>query len=56
MEFDQKTRVLRIEAQKAGTTWLFDYLSKRGDIYVPNKEMRYFNVKHKVKAQAGQLT
>ncbi len=47
MDFDQKIFVLGVGAQKAGTTWLFDYLSKRGDIFMPRKEMHYFNIKHK---------
>lgn len=55
MDFDEKTLVLGVGAQKAGTTWLFDYLSKRGDIYMPNKEMHYFNVKHRTDPKPDSL-
>ncbi len=47
MRFEDKMFVLGVGAQKAGTTWLHDYLSKRGDIYLPaRKEMHYFNSKY----------
>jgi hypothetical protein len=47
MDFDSKTFVLGIGAQKGGTTWLHDYLSGRGDVYMPRKEMHYFDIKYR---------
>lgn len=48
MNFDDKTFVLGIGSQKAGTTWLHNYLSQRGDIYMPaRKEMHYFDAKYR---------
>jgi Sulfotransferase family len=48
MKFEDKTFVLGVGAQKAGTTWLHDYLSRRGDVYLPaRKEMHYFNAKYR---------
>lgn len=49
LKFGDKTFVLGIGAQKAGTSWLFDYLSNRGDIYMPRKEVHFFD------AQFGPL-
>ncbi|HEY1613342.1 MAG TPA: sulfotransferase [Rhizomicrobium sp.] len=46
MVFEEKTFVLGVGAQKAGTTWLHDYLSQRGDIHMPRKEIHYFNKKY----------
>lgn len=40
-----KTFVLGIGAQKAGTTWLHDYLNSRDDVYMsPIKELHYFDI------------
>ena len=39
-----KTLLLGIGAQKAGTTWLADYLSGHPDVYIPPmKELHYFD-------------
>jgi hypothetical protein len=47
MRFEDKMFVLGVGAQKAGTTWLHDYLSRRRDIYLSaRKEMHYFNAKY----------
>jgi hypothetical protein len=47
MDFELKTFVLGVGAQKSGTTWLHDYLANRGDIFMPAcKEMHYFNRKY----------
>lgn len=43
MKFGDKTFVLGVGAQKAGTSWLFDYLSNRGDVYMPRKELHFFD-------------
>lgn len=44
---DGKTFVLGIGAPKSGTTWLFDYLNGRPEIYMsPVKEMHYFDAKY----------
>ena len=45
MKFDDKTFVLGVGAQKAGTSWLFDYLSSRGDVYMPRKELHFFDAR-----------
>jgi len=45
LEFRDKTFVLGVGAQKAGTSWLFEYLSGRGDIYMPRKELHFFDAK-----------
>lgn len=48
MDFDDKTFVLGVGAQKAGTTWLHSYLSQRGDIFMPKrKELHYFDAKYR---------
>lgn len=47
MEFEDKTFILGIGAQKAGTSWLHNYLAHRPDIYMPKKEMHYFDVKYR---------
>lgn len=48
MIFEDKTFVLGVGAQKAGTTWLHEYFQARGDIYVPDrKEMHYFSRKYR---------
>ena len=54
MLFDDKIFVLGIGAQKAGTTWLHDYLLGRGDIYMPRrKELHYFDTKYRPDLQKG---
>jgi hypothetical protein len=41
---NDKTFILGIGAQKAGTTWLHDYFMSHGGIFVPHmKEMHYFD-------------
>jgi len=41
---ESKTLLLGIGAQKAGTTWLADYLSSHPDVYIPPlKELHYFD-------------
>jgi hypothetical protein len=48
MKFEDKTFVLGVGAQKSGTTWLYDYLSQRGDVFMPRrKEMHYFDAKYR---------
>ncbi|MGD0191536.1 MAG: sulfotransferase [Rhizomicrobium sp.] len=48
MKFDDKTFVLGVGAQKSGTTWLHDYLSQRGDVFMPRrKELHYFDAKYR---------
>lgn len=47
MDFEDKTFVLGIGAQKSGTTWLHSYLERRGDIYIPRKEIHYFDNKYR---------
>jgi len=43
-DFDSKTFILGIGAQKSGTTWLYDYLKNRPDVYMhPLKEVHYFD-------------
>lgn len=55
MSFDDKIFVLGIGAQKAGTTWLHDYLIGRGDIFMPKrKELHYFDAKHRPDLQKGK--
>jgi hypothetical protein len=46
VRFEKKTFVLCVGAQKAGTSWLYSYLSERGDIYIPHKELHYFDMKY----------
>ncbi len=42
-----KTFVCGVGVQKAGTTWLYDYLADRGDIYMSKpKEIHYFDTMH----------
>jgi hypothetical protein len=54
MDFDDKTFVLGVGAQKAGTTWLYEYFAKRDGIYMsPLKEMHYFDVKYRPKLCAN---
>ncbi|MFY0616885.1 sulfotransferase family protein [Shimia sp.] len=44
---DTPTWLFCIGAQKAGTTWLYDYCAKHPEIHVPSvKEIHYFNVLH----------
>jgi len=44
---DTPTWFFCIGAQKAGTTWLYDYCAKHPEIHVPSvKEVHYFNVLH----------
>jgi hypothetical protein len=41
---DDKTFILGIGAQKAGTTWLHDFFRNHGEVFVPQmKEMHYFD-------------
>src|SRR5262245_149682 len=48
MDFEDKTLVLGIGAQKTGTTWLHRYLSRRPEIYIaPIKERHYFDGKYR---------
>lgn len=55
MQFENKIFVLGIGAQKAGTTWLHDYLMGRGDIYMPTrKELHYFDAKYRPDLQKGR--
>ena len=43
-EFENKTLILGIGAQKSGTTWLYDYLCHRPDVYMhPLKEVHFFD-------------
>lgn len=43
---DGKTYVVGVGVQKAGTSWLHDYLSRQPDIYTsPRKEMHYFDAR-----------
>ena len=45
--FDEKLLLYVIGAQKAGTTWLWDYFKNHRQVYVSYfKEMQYFNCKH----------
>jgi len=45
---DDKTFVLGIGAQKAGTSWLFRYLESRPDFYMsPIKELHWFDTKYR---------
>jgi hypothetical protein len=46
MNFDDKTFVVGIGAQKAGTSWLHAYLADRGDIYLPRKEIHFFDTRY----------
>jgi len=44
---DGKTFILGIGAQKAGTTWLHEYLQARPEVFLsPLKELHYFDAKH----------
>jgi hypothetical protein len=48
LDFDDKTFVVGIGAQKTGTTWLANYLDSRREIYMsPIKEMHYFDIKYR---------
>lgn len=48
MDFDKKTLILGIGAQKTGTTWLYNYLAKSPDVFMsPQKELHYFDVKYR---------
>ena len=45
---DDKTFILGVGAQKAGTSWLFDYFDSRDDCDMsPIKELHYFDAKHR---------
>src|SRR5690349_1637516 len=46
MEFEQKTFVLGVGAQKAGTSWLRSYLLKRNDVYFAPAEMHFFDSRY----------
>jgi hypothetical protein len=44
MSIEEKTFILGVGAQKAGTTWLASYLGARFEVYIPGlKELHYFN-------------
>ena len=45
MDLEQKTFVLGIGAQKAGTSWLRNYLRGRPDVYFAPAEMHFFDSK-----------
>jgi hypothetical protein len=48
LDFDDKTLVLGIGAQKTGTTWLANYLDSRPEIFMsPIKEMHFFDIKYR---------
>lgn len=48
MGIDGKTFFCGVGVQKAGTTWLYDYLAARGDVYLPKrKELHYFDNRHR---------
>jgi hypothetical protein len=49
MDFDEKTFLLGIGAQKAGTSWLWSYLSSRGDVYLSSTELHFFDSQHRSK-------
>lgn len=45
---DDKTFILGVGAQKAGTSWLFKYFDSRDDCCMsPIKELHYFDAKHR---------
>ena len=47
MDFDSKTFLLGVGAQKTGTSWLYRYLSRRDDVYMsPIKELHFFDEKY----------
>ncbi|HEY3776691.1 MAG TPA: sulfotransferase [Rhizomicrobium sp.] len=46
MDFEDKTFVLGVGAQKAGTSWLRSYFFSRDDIYLSRTEMHFFDAKH----------
>ena len=46
MDFEQKTFVLGVGAQKAGTSWLRNYLLERADVYFAPAEMHFFDSKY----------
>lgn len=51
---EEKTFVLGIGVQKAGTSWLFKYLDNRDDCFMsPIKELHYFDTKHRPDLSAG---
>jgi hypothetical protein len=46
-DLNGKTMLVGIGAQKAGTTWLFDYLDNHPDVYMSHfKEMHVFDYRH----------
>ena len=45
MGLSDKTFLLGIGAQKAGTSWLYEYLARRDEIFMsPIKEMHVFDI------------
>jgi len=45
--FSEKTMLIGIGAQKAGTTWLYEYLDTHPDVYMsPEKEMHIFDYRY----------
>lgn len=47
MDFESKTFLLGVGAQKTGTSWLYRYFSHRDDVYMsPIKELHFFDEKH----------
>jgi hypothetical protein len=53
MDFDEKTLILGIGAQKTGTTWLYNYLARRPDVFMsPQKELHYFDIKYRPELSA----
>src|SRR5690242_16034834 len=47
MVFDEKLFLLGIGAQKAGTSWLRDYLARRNDVYLQPNELHFFGLPDK---------
>jgi len=53
MSLEDKTFLLGVGAQKAGTTWLHRYLMQHPDVYMsPLKELHYFDTKEPRKSEA----
>ncbi|HUG60462.1 MAG TPA: sulfotransferase, partial [Methylomirabilota bacterium] len=47
MSLSEKTFILGVGAQKAGTTWLHQYLDEHPEVFMsPIKELHYFDEKH----------
>ncbi|NIJ43343.1 hypothetical protein FHS78_003657 [Parvibaculum indicum] len=45
---DNKCFILGVGAQKAGTSWLHDYLERRPEVFMPSpwKELHYFDARY----------